>query len=112
MHPDQGRDLSGDQEPPPARRLVRIRIRIYLVDGGREVFADRRYLKAVDLSADGMPATETYLNQLLERVAVEHRDERPPGDYRLELHDQDAAGDAGEHVLDWGYIRPAPGWWA
>lgn len=87
-------------QPPPTRRLVRIRI--YLVDGGREVLTSRRYVKLLGFDEAGMPDTEAYLDLFLEETAVEDRDERPASDYRLELTDEAT----GVQVLAWRYSRP------
>ncbi|MER7002182.1 hypothetical protein ABT297_03925 [Dactylosporangium sp. NPDC000555] len=95
---------SPDQVPPERRRLVRIRT--FLVSNSSEVFADRRYVRALDLTEEGMPRTEAHLNQLLEQTAVEHRQERGAGEYRLELRDETTGG----LVLDWRYVPPTPGW--
>lgn len=102
--------MTTDPGPPtPAPSTLRlVRIRFYLVPDGREIFLERRHLKTVGLSAGEMPRTEAYLNQLLEQIAVEHRDERPASDYRLEL----TSAETGERVMDWRYVPRGEGWQA
>ncbi|MET7395641.1 hypothetical protein ABZS66_19335 [Dactylosporangium sp. NPDC005572] len=100
-------DINPTGQVPPHRRLVRIRA--YLVGDGREVLADRRYVRALDMSAPGMPRTEADLNQLLEQTAREHGEERGADEYRLQLTDPET----GALVMDWRYAPPPPvRWWA
>jgi hypothetical protein len=98
-------DSNTDGQAPSSRRLVRIRV--YLVSDGRQIFGQRVYVKTLELTAEAMPAVEVYLNQLLEQIAVEHKEERPPGDYRLELTDNVT----GELLMDWRYVPPTTPWW-
>lgn len=99
MHPDP------DAERQSTLRLLRIRI--YLVDGGREVLAERRYVKTLNLDPDVRRDVEDYLNMFLEGVPVETRDERSPSDFRLELCD-DVTDDL---VLSWRYAPQSRGRW-
>lgn len=94
-----------NDQAPSSQRLVRIRI--YLVSNDREVFPARIYLRSLNLTTDTMQGVEAYLNQLLEQVAVEHREERPPGDYRIEVTDNITD----ELLMDWRYVPPAAAWW-
>jgi hypothetical protein len=87
-----------DQTPRDSRRLVRTRA--FLIHNGEEVFPKRTYQHSLDLAAERRVQLEAWMNQWLEQTAIEHRQERPAGDYRLELRD----ANSGDLLLDWRYV--------
>jgi hypothetical protein len=92
-----------DQAPKDTRRLVRTRA--FLVHSNEEVFPRRVYQRSFDLAVERRVQLEAWMNQWLELTAIEHGQERPAGDYRLELRD----AETGDLVMDWRYV-PTKGW--